>query len=128
MTGDDLLMDLGLEQGLTRRTQVQPPIGVWRNYFNVEPRDLTEGEALDMLDLDNPEEGVTEHRIVEHDHNWTLEVGTSEPGAILWIRRVGDVYQYRVLRPGAPDHHHADWVLATFRNPIRRPGRRWLIV
>lgn len=130
MTGDNLLMELGLEQGPPRQTQVQPPMGVWTEYFHVNPYDLAGDDALDMKDLGDPATGVVEHRIVEHDHNWTIEIPGAGPPrpAILWIRRVGNEYHYQVLRPDSADFEHAAWVLETFENPLRRRGRRWLII
>lgn len=36
MTGNDLIMELTLEQGPARISQVQPPLGAWVTYFMID--------------------------------------------------------------------------------------------
>jgi hypothetical protein len=125
--GSDLIMALTLEQGPGRETQVQPPLGVWVVYF--------------AIDLDNPpvlalteqRPGAhTEHRqIVEHDHNWTVEIPAVGPGrpAVIRFRRTGhNQYSYWICREGDVEFDHCTWLLETFPNPHWVRGRRWLVI
>jgi hypothetical protein len=69
-------MDLTLEQGVGRETQVQPPRNVWVQYFDI---DLDEDpDALPELvvqDRKNPASEPEHRPVVYHDHNWTIELG-----------------------------------------------------
>jgi len=129
MLGDELIMDLTGEQGPGRETQVQPPRNAWVLYFNIDLDD-----PPDELHLRNRSAAwaAPERRpVVEHDHNWTVEIDGAEPPrpAILRVRRTGPhEYDYWVYRPDENEFHHCDWTLNTFQNPHHTRGRRWLIV
>lgn len=128
MTNSDLIMELTMEQGPGRESQVQPPVGVWGYYFDVD----VYGDTLPELTLRNADNGQTETRpVVEHDHNWTVEVSgaTVERPAIIRFRRTADDrYDYWVYVPDSPEYDHCRWILDTFPNPLRQRGRRWLVV
>ena len=130
MLGDQLIMDLTMEQGPGRETQVQPSINIWIRYFDLD------FARLPRLTLTNRRvrRAAPEARpVVEHDHNWTVEISgahVSRP-AILHMRRGdrrGRRYDYWIYGQGEPEYEHCDWMLRTFPNPFRERGRRWLIV
>lgn len=128
MTGDDLIMDLTLEQGGGRETQVQPPLNVWLHYFHLDFQALPELHLHNRSEAWAPAEG---RPVVEHDHNWTIEIEGAElpRPAILRLRRTAPYhYDYWVYRPDEDEFHHCDWMLNTFPNPLHTTGRRWLIV
>lgn len=128
MLGDDLIMDLTLEQGGGRETQVQPPLNVWTHYFNLD------FDNLPTYQLRNRSEAwaAAESRpVVEHDHNWTIEiVGAELPRpAILRLHRTGPFhFDYWVYRDDEDPFHHCDWLLTTVENPFHTHGRRWLVL
>ena len=128
MTGEELILELTQEQGPGRETQVQPPVDVWIRYFAV---DL---EVASVLTLENHRDssyGPEERPIVEHDHNWTMEVAGAalpRPAIMRLSRRGNDTYAYWVYRPGDAEYSHCQWMLDTFTNPYWRRGRGWLIV
>lgn len=128
LKGSDLIMDLTLEQGEERITQVQPPVGAWANYFDID------FEYLPTLTLRNMQDSTleTEERpVVRHDHNWTLEISaaTVNRPAIIRFRCAGkDTYQYWIHDAGEPEYDRLDYILNTFPNPHWRRGRRWLII
>lgn len=126
-----LIMDLTLEQGGTRITQVQPPKNVWANYFEID-LEADEGDIPKITIQDQKNGGEIEHRdVVSHDHNWTIEVGDAGPPrpAILRMLHAGDnYYHYWVYRPGDAEFQHLDWLLDAAPNPQRIRGRRWLTI
>ena len=128
MTNEDLIMQLTLEQGPGRETQVQPPIGVWAHYFGI---DLADPPRLRVTNrkLRRPRSEI--RPIVEHDHNWTVEVTGAEvtrPAIIRFHRTGVNRYDYWAYVERDSEYEHCRWLLDTFRNPQRQRGRRWLIV
>jgi hypothetical protein len=125
-----LLMELTLEQGGGRETQVQPPKAVWEYYFGIK----VGLEKLPTLSLIN--ESVfppleTRRTIVKHHHNYTIElVGSELPRpAILQMRRVGkNTYSYSVHRPGDDTFTTKKELLETMPNPLRHSGRLWILI
>lgn len=69
----ELVMDLTMEQGGNRVSQVQPPLTVWREFFDIEP----EGEQPEYIIKDVRTGDKYRFGVVGHDHNWTIEI----PGA-----------------------------------------------
>lgn len=130
MTQSDLIMELTLEQGPGRETQVQPPLGVWTIYFNVDIVDLP--LQLSLMNRTLPGQQVEDRPVVLHHHNLTIEItGAALPRpAIIRFRRTGvNAYDYWVYRPGIhPEYEHCQWVLQSFPNPHHRTGRLWLVV
>ena len=128
MLRTQLIMDLTLEQGGGRETQVQPPLDVWAHYFALRFNELPEYTLINRLD---PTGQAVRRPVVEHDHNWTVEIDAASipRPAILRLLHTGtDRYDYWVYRPIDPEFGHCDWMLENFENPIRGKGRRWLIV
>lgn len=129
MLGDDLIMELspGGEQGPGRETQVQPPLGAWAYYFNLDWEDDC---VLKLHDQQNG--GAPEDRpVVRHALVRTLEMNgapTLRP-AIVRFHRVGpDEYQYWFFDSSTAEYAHLLWILENFRNPHQRKGRRWFII
>jgi hypothetical protein len=128
VTGEDLIMQLTMEQGPGRETQVQPPLGVWVSYFNI---DLDHPPTLRLINKCRRNPRGENRPVVEHDHNWTVEVmGANVPRpAIIRFHRTGkNRYEYWVYLPADPEYRSCDWILATFRNPRRSRGRRWIVI
>jgi hypothetical protein len=128
MTNSNLIMELTMEQGPTRITQVQPPVGVWAQYFGVDFDDLP---TLTITNLSQPDGAVQSRPVVEHDHNWTIETESADvlrPAIIRFMRTGTDTYSYWIYQLGEPEYEHCRWVLDTFPNPNWTRGRRWLIV
>lgn len=128
MTGDDLIMELTLEQGGGRETQVQPPIDVWVRYFDL---DIGALPTYQLVNVPEAWAGPEARPVVEHDHNWTVEITGAElpRPATLRMHRTGPLaFNYWVFRPGDPEFDHCDWILGTFENPYQRHGRRWIIL
>jgi hypothetical protein len=75
-----LLMELTLEQGPERITQVQPPKDVWTTFFGISQS----GDKLPLLTLINekvkPSIGV-KRQVVKHHHTYTIEI-TADSGQI----------------------------------------------
>lgn len=128
MLRNQLIMELTLEQGGGRETQVQPPLDVWAHYFALRFEELPE---YTLMNQRTPNAEPERRPVVEHDHNWTIEIdGAQMPRpAILRLMHTGpDEYAYWVYRPGDPEFDHCNWILDNFQNPIRGKGRRWLII
>jgi hypothetical protein len=128
VTGDQLIMELTMEQGPGRETQVQPPINVWIRYFDIDFANLPR-LRFTRQGAGRPRQEV--RPVVEHDHNWTVELDGAavERPAIIRVVRTGPrSFDYWIYRPGDPVYEHCRWMLTTFPNPYRRRGRRWLIV
>lgn len=126
MTGNALIIDLTAEQGPLRGTQVQPPAGAWAGFFALDFDDLPE---LTMHSRTDPAVGTHGRRVVAHHHVWTIEMPDAEDGHIALFERVGvDEYSYWIYSVGTAEHEHLDWLLGRFPNPLRRKGRRWLVV
>jgi hypothetical protein len=129
---DTLIMDLTLEQGGGRVSQVQPPKNVWVQYFGIDldedPDDLP---GLVLQDRKHPSSGPEHRSVVYHDHNWTVEVGDAgmpRPAILRMVRVAPNSYDYWVYRPGDPEYDHVNWILDNVTNPHRTHGRRWVIL
>lgn len=128
MTGGDLIMELTKEQGPGREKQVQPPLGVWAHYFGV---DLEDPPILRLTNRKRRNPRVENRPIVEHDHNWTIEVEAAavRRPAIIRFRNTGNNrYDYWIYGKAEMEYEHCHWILDTFRNPRRVHGRRWLLI
>jgi hypothetical protein len=128
MTGDDLIMHLTLEQGGGRETQVQPPIDVWVRFFDLDFNALPTYQLINRSEAGTAPEG---RPVVEHDHNWTIElVGAELPRpATLRMHRTGPLsFDYWVYRPDDDEYDHCEWILQSFTNPYQRHGRLWIII
>jgi len=123
-----LVMELLLEQGGPRASQVQPPRAVWENYLGLKW--LT--PPYPHLSLTNEQTGVSAVRaVVEHDHNMTIEIAGAElpRPAILQLRRTSEhTYVYRVHRPGTSAFKGLRNLLDTVNNPLRSHGRDWFLM
>ena len=122
----NLIMDLTMEQGRGRETQVQPPLGVWEQFFGLSVQSATR-PTFRLVNMDSP--GVAEQRkVVKHHHNLTLEIsGAKLPRpAILRMRRIDSKsFEYWVYRRGSKAYPHCDWLLKIFADPT--PDRRWIV-
>lgn len=131
MTGDILIMELTQEQGSPRETQVQPPLGVWQQYFGI-PVSSTAAWRRVLRFKNRRAAGATEVRpISSHDHNWTIELRGAKPPrpAILVLKRTGkSSFDYWVYRPRDVEFDHCVWILSIARNPYRRKGRLWIVI
>jgi hypothetical protein len=130
MIGDELVMALTWEQGRDRPTQVQPPLGIWRHYFDVD----SNGElpVLRLINVRAPEEELEPPRpVVLHHHNLTIEVrGARAPRpAIARFTAVGRRrYEYAVYRPEDLEYTTYDKLLDETPNELRGANeRRWFI-
>lgn len=127
MTGEDLILEVTMEQGPARMTQVQPPRGAWEVYFCIDLDDPPH------LTLTNRVENVPPEvrPVVEHDHVWTVEI----PGAVYvgqtilrFHRTAPDAYDYWLYHSPQPEYHACVWLLANFNNPHHHKGRKWLVI
>jgi hypothetical protein len=128
MTGKDLIMQLTLEQGPGRITQVQPPLQAWRYYFKVN---LSNPPDLRLKNKKSSKSPIQIRPVVEHDHNWTVEINGAqiERPAIIRFRRVGaSSYEYWIYGQNDTEFEHCNWLLNNFPNPRHNKGRKWLII
>jgi hypothetical protein len=128
MTGTDLIMELTLEQGPARITQVQPPWGAWASYFMIDLEHLPSLRVRNRKSSSSP----TQLRpVVEHDHNWTVEINGAQVvrPAIIRFRRTGtNRYEYWIYGQNEPEFAHCRWLLNNFPNPSYTRGRKWIIL
>jgi len=128
MLSTQLIMELTLEQGGGRETQVQPPLNVWTHYFALRFDELPEYTLVNRRD---PNAEPIHRPVVEHDHNWTIEIDAARmprPAIARLLHTDTYQYDYWIYRPGDPEFDHCDWILNNFENPIRTKGRRWFII
>lgn len=128
MTNDDLIMELTMEQGPGRITQVQPPIGVWAHYFGV---DLDNPPRLRLTNRKRRNARPETRPVVEHDHNWTVEIdaaNVNRPAIIRFHRTGHNRFDYWVYAENEAEYLHCRWLLNNFRNPQHLRGRRWLVI
>jgi hypothetical protein len=128
MQARELIMDLTKEQGPGRESQVQPPAGVWEQFFgvrvgaNVRPT----FRLQNMKVPSDPEQ----RKVIRHHHILTIEIGDAKPPrpAILRMRRAGyNAFDYWVYRPSSEPYRHCDWILNNLAEaPIK--NRRWIII
>lgn len=123
-----LLMELTLEQGVGRATQVQPPKRVWEKFFGL----THPASVLPTFTLLNERTSLSEVRpVVRHHHTYTIEIADADlpRPAILQMRRAGqDRYVYRVHRPSDPTFGTISHVVEKLHNPDWTSGRRWVLV
>jgi hypothetical protein len=125
-----LLMELTLEQGEGRETQVQPPKAVWQHYFGIHPGQATLPQLSLVNELAHPALPVV-RRVVKHHHNYTIELTEAElpRPAILQMRRVGrNQYRYRIHRPQDNTFASIKALVDTLPNPLWDSGRRWVLI
>lgn len=128
MTGDHLIMELTMEQGPGRESQVQPPINVWTRYFEI---DFAQLPRLRFTKRTGARTRQEIRPVVEHDHNWTVELDgavVERPAIIRFLKTGRNTFDYWIHEPNTAEYQHCRWMLATFPNPYRRRGRRWLIL
>lgn len=129
--GATLVMELTQEQGPGRNTQVQPPKGVWAEYFGLDSSGPPPSKALTLRNGKDPSARRERRPIVSHHHVWTLEIGDAGPPrpAILALKRhSASSYTYYVYRPTDPQFKKLEHLLAHIRNPHYRSGRRWIVI
>lgn len=123
-----LLMQLTLEQGRDRASQVQPPKSVWETFFGLKHPAAT----LPKITLINEKTLVPETRpVVKHHHTYTIEISDADlpRPAILQMRRLGlNKYSYVVHRPGDPRFADINRIVRTMHNPFWDSGRRWVLM
>jgi hypothetical protein len=125
--GRRLVMELTMEQGPGRMTQVQPPRAVWQRYFGVDLQN-----PLPLSVRNERAGGPYEPRpVVRHHHVWTIEIPEADVPrpAIIRFRRTGRRrYAYSVFTPGDPEYPALERLLTTSYNPWRTKAqeRRWL--
>ncbi|BCA10816.1 hypothetical protein BRDID11004_60360 [Bradyrhizobium diazoefficiens] len=123
-----LLMELTLEQGVDRASQVQPPKSVWESFFGLKHPTAT----LPTITLVNERTLVPEIRpVVKHHHTYTIEISDADlpRPAILQVRRLGpNKYSYVVHRPADAKFSDIRRIVRTLHNPFWVSGRRWVLV
>ena len=130
--GDQLVMELKLEQGLDRITQVQPPRAVWERYFDIDVESISpENPVAVVVRNERGSDRYEARRVVPHHHVWTIEIPEADGPrpAIIRFRRTGRrKYSYSVFTPADPEYLALDRLLATSHNPWRTKAqeRRWL--
>jgi protease II len=122
----NLIMDLTREQGGGRETQVQPPSGVWEQFFGVRINAARPTFRLVRADKNSIE--PEQRKVVKHHHNLTIEIsGAVLPRpAILRMRKTGqNSFEYWIYRPPSKAYSHCDWILHNLAVPY--PDRRWIV-
>lgn len=123
-----LLMQLTLEQGLDRASQVQPPRSVWESFFGLKHPTTN----LPTITLINEKTLVPEIRpVVKHHHTYTIEISDADlpRPAILQMRRLGpNKYSYVVHRPADARFADVNRIVRTLHNPFWVSGRRWVLI
>lgn len=128
MTNQDLIMQLTLEQGPARITQVQPPAGAWVTYFGI---DLDNPPRLRLRNRGARNAPIQIRPVVEHDHNWTVEIQGAQvmrPAIIRFHRTGNNRYDYWIYGVNQAEYSSCDWLLRTFRNPNHYRGRLWIVI
>jgi hypothetical protein len=130
--GSTLLMELTKEQGEVRVTQVQPPMGVWKYFFRLNPSEVKQLPTYELVWHSGENLTTFQRRVVSHHHNFTIELqGCEMPRpAILQIRRLRQyLFEYEVHRPSDPLFEARRRVLLSAFNPLQHPtGRRWVVL
>lgn len=128
MFSRELIMGLTGEQGLSRKSQVQPPSSVWEQFFGVR----LSASARPTFRLQNMATGSMpeQRKVVQHHHNLTIEIGgaMAPRPAILRMRRTGtNAFDYWVYRQSSVGFRHCEWMLKNFSEivPNERP---WMII
>ena len=121
-------MELTMEQGPGRETQVQPPINIWIRYFEI---DFAQLPRLRFTKRTGARARQEIRPVVEHDHNWTVELdgaAVARPAIIRLLKTGRNTFDYWIYESDDAEYQHCQWMLSTFQNPYRRRGRRWLIL
>jgi len=117
----DLIMEL---TGESRVTQVQPPLGVWLNFFKFD------SSAPTPITLRNAQTGEQiERPVVRHDHNWTIEIPDAACGrpAIIRFREDGpNLYSYWIYKDGESDFAVYSTMLERYTDASWVRGRHFL--
>ena|SRR6266496_4620717 len=111
-------------------TQVQPPKGVWENFFGLHPL-AAKLPILTLVNEGSASKIEVKRKVVKHHHTCTIEIADAGPPlpAILQMRRIGhDKYAYIVHRPTDPSFATVNHLVRTLPNPFWQPGRRWVLV
>ena len=118
-----LIMQLTDRQGYSGH-QVQPPSGVWRNFFNAGHSDR--GRVLRFRDRDSGRE--IERAVVAHAGVLTIDIPDYAIGDLWEVFQVGlDTYEYRIAPTGSRRHKALDKELHSTPNPAQQHGRLWTI-
>ncbi|MGP9819352.1 phospholipase D family protein [Salinarimonas sp. NSM] len=122
-----MVMEVTLEQGVYRNSQVQPPVPAWENFFGFRRQLLNASPRLNLTDEAN---GVQVTRpVVAHDHNYTIEIPGATVGDILRFKKHGARdYSYKLVKPTDREYPELEELLATRNNPFRRTGRLWVLI
>ena len=128
MQARELIMDLTHEQGSGRESQVQPPSGVWEQFFGVRVSSMVR-PTFRLQNMSVPSD-PEQRKVVKHHHNLTIEIGAAKPPrpAILRMRRTGyNSFEYWVYRPSSRAYSHCDWLLKNLAEDTSS-GRRWIVI
>ena len=126
---ENLIMTLTMEQGRNRETQVQPPVNVWAYYFGLNFSALPTIQVVRFMQP--APQAYVAHPVVEHDHNWTIELPdvTARRPAIIRLEKKGtNRYDLWVYFGGSAEYDHCEWLLKTIANPLHTTGRKWLMI
>lgn len=105
--------------------QVQPTLGAWREFFEIELSDH-EMPTFRLRNLGTGE--VFDRKVVRHTQVLTLDIPEAIPGALLEMWYVGlHRYDYRVVEPAGLDFKALDKELASTPNPSWHSGRLWIV-
>lgn len=123
-----LLMELTLEQGVGRASQVQPPKSVWAAFFGL----TYPANSPPTITLVNEKTMTPEIRpVVKHHHTYTIEISDADMPrpAILQMRRLNvNKYSYIVHRPNDQTFSGLNHLVKTLYNPFWSSGRKWVLI
>ncbi|WP_143007360.1 phospholipase D family protein [Brevundimonas sp. 374] len=125
-----LVMELTLEQGKGRESQVQPPRPVWESYFGLD-YDQVSLPSFTLVNENDPSNVAVQRSVVRHHHNLTIEVTDAHPPrpAILQMRRrAKNFFSYKVIRPNDPNFAELRAMLKAAPNPLWTSGRSWIVI
>ena len=118
--------------GESRDTQVQPPHGAWRIFFEVNLSKARQGRiTYRMRNGRARHPRYTSRPVVLHHHTATIEIPEvirARPGFIRFLRTGKSKFEFFIYKPGTREHQHCRWMVDTFPNPAQTKGRRWLVV
>ena len=131
--GEQLIMELNMEMGPGRESQVQPPLDVWRLYFGLDPNAHANVRQTILLRCRQTDDASYEARpIVKHHHTYSIEIsGAKQPRpAILRLKRTSyHTYDYWVYVESS-HQEYGSWFrwLEAHPNSDRVRGRMWAII
>jgi hypothetical protein len=123
-----LVMQMTQEQGGNRTSQVQPPKNVWVYFSELDFDNLP---VLQMTNRKIPGAAAENRPVVEHDHNWTIELDGAyiERPAIIRFTKTGvNSFDYWVYTPQDHEYGALDYTVNAFPNPTHIRGRRWVTI